>query len=584
MPPRTPVVTFALSASAVLATTPACAPRTLAPLPPQHPAPSSAPPAPYDIAYHLAIREPTAHLYAIQLDIGGLTSHEDAIELQLPVWSPGRYARMDFAQNVQEFHATDDGGRPLPWEKENGSLWRVRPRGAPTVRVTYRVFADDLSGTFSVLDTAHANWNGAPLFMYVAGHKSDPVRLTVDPPTGWHAINGWSEAPDQTAFRFPNYDLLIDTPTEVSPAVAIDTFRADGILYRVMVHHNRGADPAQRARFARDIEKLVRYENRVVAPPPISTYTFLFHIGYKGGDGMEHLNATQIIEADPWTDTAAVLPGVGAAAHEYFHTWNVKRIRPIALGPFDYTREQYQPSLWVAEGWTQYYGDIAPLRAGIISRNDYLATAAGVIRYNLQTPGRHELSARMASFHAPFWDGAVHAMQTNRRNTWISYYYKGEALAMLLDLQIRARTGNTKSLDDVLRVLKARTWDAPSASYYLQGRGYTEEDVERTASAVALTDLHPWFERYVGGTEDPPFAETLALAGMRLVTTGDGASLSYRIEDAPDATETQHAVRDGWLTGATSGSSPPAGRESRSPLPAPPEAAATRRSGLRTRH
>jgi predicted metalloprotease with PDZ domain len=420
--------------------------------------------------------------------------------------------------------------------------------------VRYRVFANTLSGTFSVADTAHVNWNGASLFMYVVGHKPDPVHLTIAPPDGWHVINGASTTPDQLEFDFQDYDHLIDTPTEVAPRFDVDSFRVDGRLYRVLDHHN-GPEQGQRERFVSDIEKIVRYENRVVAPPPLEMYTFMFNIGYEGRDGMEHLYSTQIINPRPWTDTAAVLPGVSSAAHEYFHTWNVKRVRPIALGPFDYAHEQYQPSLWVAEGWTQYYGEITLLRAGIIDRNAYYDNVAGVIRVNTETPGAREVSARMSSFEAPFWDAATSAMATDRRDAWISYYLKGDALAMLLDLRIRAATHNAKSLDDALRALKRRSWDTPDASYYLHGRGYTEEDVVRAVSEVMGTDMHPWFARYVGGVEELPWEETLALAGMRLTVRDMDDGRAYEVSEIPDATPEQLRVREGWLTG-NSGSTP----------------------------
>jgi predicted metalloprotease with PDZ domain len=504
---------------------------------------------PFDIAYHLTVADTIGHHYEVAIDIAGMLG--DTLRLQLPVWSPGRYARMDFARNVRSFAATA-AGRAIPFDRENGSLWRVYPAGARRVQVRYEVFANDLSGTFSVIDTAHANWNGAGLFMYVVGHKPDPVRLSVTIPAGWHIINGDSRSPDQREFTFPNYDRLIDTPTEVARHFEVDSFQVDGRLYRVVVHHN-GDEHGQRQRFVRDVEKIVRYENRVIAPPPLDMYTFLFHIGYRGGDGMEHLYSTQIINPVPWTDTATVLPGVTTAAHEYFHTWNVKRIRPAALGPFDYTREQYQPSLWVAEGWTQYYGEIALLRAGIIDKAAYYRQLATVIRVNRETPGRRYVSARMSSFLAPFWDGARPPMETDRNGSYISYYVKGDALALLLDLEIRARTGNARSLDDALRLLKQRSWDAPSVSYYLPGRGYTEQDVEAAVSQAAGADLHDWFERYVAGVEELPFEETLARAGLTIVTRQTGTDREYAVEEVPNPTPEQLRLREGWLAGTTSG-------------------------------
>ena len=512
----------------------------------------SSPGAPFDIAYRVAMLDPASHLYDVQIDVAGALG--DTLRLQLPVWSPGRYARMDFARNVQELRVESGEGRALAWEKEGGSLWRVLPAGAGRMRVRYRVFANDLSGTFSVLDTAHANWNGAGLFMYVVGHKPDPVRLAVAAPQGWLLMNGDADTPAQRDFRFENYDRLIDTPTEIAPAFMLDSFRVDGRLYRVMVHHN-GAPPAgARARFVRDVQRIVTYENRVIAPPPLERYTFLFNIGYEGGDGMEHLYSTQIMSPRAWTDTAQLLPGITTASHEYFHTWNVKRIRPVALGPFDYTQAQHQPSLWVAEGWTQYYGDVGLHRSGVADKAWLYNALAGRIRYVSESPGRKERSARQASFDAPFFDGGAAPMRTNAANTFVTYYYKGEALAMLLDIEIRARSNNARSLDEVLRLLKTRTWDAPSTSYYLQGRGYTEADVERAVSDVAGADFHPWFERYVAGVDDLPWTETLARAGLTLtITTDASGQRRYTLGEMPDASAEQRRVREGWLTGTTAG-------------------------------
>jgi len=506
-----------------------------------------APASRFDIAYRIAMPEPTTHLFDVHIDIGKVTA--DDIELQMPVWSPGRYARFDFARTVQDLSITGSGGAPLVWERENGSLWRVHTGGAVAVAIHYHVFANTLSGTFSVLDTAHANWNGASVFMYVVDHKPDPVSLHVDLPPGMHIVNGDARSPDQTDYRFENYDRLIDTPTEVAPALMVDSFSVDGRLYRTMVHHNGRSTTLQRRRFVGDVEKIVRYENSVFGPPPLEMYTFVFNIGYAGGDGMEHLNSTQIINRNPWRDEDALLAGVGTAAHEYFHVWNVKRVRPIALGPFDYTREQYQPSLWVAEGWTQYYGQVALYRAGVLPPSGfYSMVASSVVQPNLTAPGRKETSARMASFEAPFWDGAQPGFAVNQ-NGFFSYYTKGAGLALYLDLIIRSRSNNARSLDDAFRNLRRLSWEQPNASYYLQGRGYTEDDVERAVSEAAGVDLHDWFTRHVGGTEDPDFDSALGAVGLRLVRGSD----QWAIEELPNATPAQLRVRAGWMSGRVGG-------------------------------
>lgn len=504
--------------------------------------PLAAQQSPLHIAYHIAMPDPAAHLYEIAIDVDG--SLGDTLALQLPVWSPGRYAKMDFAKNIQDFTVADAGGSPLLWTKTTGARWVVATHGATHARIRYRSFDNLLSGTFSVLDTLHANWNGASLFLYVEGHKPDPVTLAITPPTGWRILNGDTRAAGQREYRFENYDRLIDTPTEIAPAFLVDSFVVDGRKYRTMVHHN-GAPPAGvRERFVRDVEKIVRYENSVFSAPPLDQYTFLFHIGFPGGDGMEHLYSTQIIDRRPWADSLIVLPGISTAAHEYFHVWNMKRVRASALGPFDYTREQYQPSLWVGEGWTQYYGQAALHRAGVTDLDEFYRSMAGTIRANLTAPGRKEVSARMASFHAPFWDGAVQQQPTNGSQSFFSYYTKGAGLALYLDLYIRSRSNNRRSLDDVFDDLKKRTWNAPNASYYLQGRGYTELDVEQAASEVAGENMHAWFERYVGGTDDLDYDALLAGAGLRLVREG-----RWRIEELPDATPAQRRVRDGWTSG-----------------------------------
>ncbi|HKO16296.1 MAG TPA: hypothetical protein VJU87_08655, partial [Gemmatimonadaceae bacterium] len=497
----------------------------------------------FEIAYRLSVPDPASHYYEIQMDVAHVSG--DTIRLQMPVWSPGRYARFDFARNLEDLSITREDGRPVPWDRENGSLWRVYPDGANRLTVRYRVFANTLSGTFSVADTAHANWNGASLFLYVVHHKPDPVTLHVQPPAGWHILNGDTRTPDQTDYAFENYDRLIDSPTEVARSFLVDSFTVDGRRYRTMVHHNGPASAAARRRFVGDVEKLVRYENTVFGPPPLEMYTFLFNIGYPGGDGMEHLFSTQIISAAAWSDTAALLSGIGSAAHEYFHVWNVKRVRPLLLGPFDYAHERYQPSLWVAEGWTQYYGQMALYRAGILPREGlYAMVANSIVRPNLTSPGRTQVSPRMASFVAPFWDGASPGYAVDR-SAFFSYYTQGAGRALYLDLLIRARSLGARALDDAFRNLRRLSWEQPNASYYLQGRGYTEADVERAASEAAGEDLHDWFTRYVGGTADVNFDEALGWAGLRLVRSPD----RWTLAEIPGATAAQRAVREGWITG-----------------------------------
>lgn len=512
------------------------------PAPAPAPAAESSAAAKLQIGYRIAVADVARHFYYVQIEIGGIRDRE--LSLQLPVWSPGRYEPFFFARNVSDFIATS-GGAAVPWERVDGSRWRVHTNGAAHLSVRYRVYANSLSGTFSVVDSAHANWNGPSLFMYVVGHKPDPVSLHIDYPAGWHVMNGDTRHADQSDYTFENYDRLVDTPTEVAPSFMVDSFVVDGRTYRTMLHHNGPVAAATRRRFVGDVERIVRYENTVFDPPPLQTYTFLFNLGFHGSDGMEHLYSTQIMSPTKLVDDARVLSGISTAAHEYFHVWNMKRVRAAALGPFDYAHAVYQPSLWVGEGWTQYYGMMALPRSGVLPPDDIYDQAASIIRANLTAPGRALVSPRMASFLAPFWDGPAPAGFAVDRDAYFTYYFSGAGRALYLDLFIREHTGNRKSLDDAFRLLRDRTWKAPNASYYLQGRGYTEQDVERAVSDAAGVDLHEWFERHVGGTEDVDFDEVLAPAGLRLNRD------DWSIEPLPNPTPEQAKVRTGWVAGKT---------------------------------
>jgi predicted metalloprotease with PDZ domain len=238
---------------------------------------------------------------------------------------------------------------------------------------------------------------------------------------------------------------------------------------------------------------------------------------------MEHLNSTEIILKGELSDST-LDEALGDAAHEFFHAWNVKRLRPAALGSFEYTRENYTTSLWFAEGVTSYYADLALLRSGVWSEVQFLAALAGEIEGLETEPGRLIMSAESSSFHAWFYDRSPQMQQTNFANATISYYNKGLLLGMLLDLEIRGRTGGRKSLDDVLRLMYHRFYEAAPASYYGPGCGYEAKDILEAVNAVVGSDFVSFFERYVSGTEALAYNSTLALAGLKLrVTTAAGA-------------------------------------------------------------
>ena len=484
---------------------------------------------PLKLDYRLGMSQPSSHLFEVKIEVEVPQAWTpESLDFQMPKWAPGRYAVFDFAKNVQEFHAF--GGicprvhipctlPDFPVRRVDDQTWRVTMRNTHNATITYKVFGNDLSGTFSQLDSRHANFNGGNLFMYVVNHKPDPVNLTIDPPKGWRVVNGRTEKRDQREWHFPNWDIMIDTPTEIAPDWTEDSFTIDGKQYHVIVH-SFGKEGGKRPELVRGIEKIVRAETAMWGPPEFDSYTFLIHFANDGhsGDGMEHLTSTQIILPGALGDSDEPEEALGTAAHEFFHVWNVKRLRPIELGPWDFTRPANTRALWIAEGITNYYGHLMQRRAGLWNDLRFFKALTDQISEVDNSPGSKLMSAEQSSLSAPFIDDAPHAQETNLENTSISYYPKGEIIGVVLDLLIRGKTGGKASLDDVMRRMYDEFYlKSPNATYYLRGRGYTTEDFARVVSEVAGEDMSDFFTRYVRGVETPPYEEAFAQVGLRFV-------------------------------------------------------------------
>jgi len=489
--------------------------------------------SPLQLEYHLVLAHPNLHLVSVEITAGKVTG--DYLDFVMPAWSPGRYAIYEFAKNVQEFQAAGAQGQMLDWSNLDKQTWRVDVRQAGgTVKAHYRVFANDLNGSFSQFDATHANVNGASIFMYVAGHKPDPLTLTVEAPKEWQIISGFSTAGSDRSFQAANYDRLVDTPLEACADVKLLQFQEQGKTIRIAVHAY-GEDKTDPAKLRDGLQKIVHAEMASMPALDFEHYTFIFHFGpaLSSGDGMEHLNSTQIIIRGSMGNSLA--EALETAAHEFFHVWSVKRLRPAGLGPFDYTREVYTPSLWLAEGVTSYVSYLALLRSGLWTREQFLARLADEIRTLEQEPGRSLMSAESSSFHAWFYDRSPQMQETNFANSTISYYNKGALLGMLLDLELRSRTQGAKSLLDVLSLLYRKFYEAPPATYYGPGRGYEEGDVLAAVNEIGGSDYSAFFERYVRGTASLPYASDLAAAGLALRTSvASGSSPSLGVTVLPD--------------------------------------------------
>lgn len=474
------------------------------------------------ITYRLSMSRPTSHLFEVAILIELPDELKDhPLEFQMAKWSPGRYGVFDFAKNVQEVRAVAADKSSRPVTRVDDQTWSVAPLGAATLTFSYKVFANDLSGTFSQLDNRHANYNGASIFMYVVDHKPDPVKLKIDAPPGWKIVNGRTERAGQSEWQFPNWDVLIDTPTEIAPDWTQDTFTVDGKKYHVVVH-SFGPEGGKRPALVRDIEKIVRAEVAMWGAPEFEEYTFLIHFAADdhSGDGMEHLTSTQIIQPGALADPGAYEGALSTASHEFFHVWNVKRLRPQELGPWDFTRPLNTRGLWIAEGFTNYYGHLMQRRAGLWDDKKFYAEEAETIQRIESAQGSRLMSAIESSLSAPFLDRASHAQATNLQNTSISYYPKGELIGMVMDLLLRGRTKGKTSLDDVMREMYEELYlRSSNSSYYLKGRGYQPEDLERIATRRSGIDLSDFFKRYIHDVEVLPYDEAFAYVGLRLVKT-----------------------------------------------------------------
>jgi predicted metalloprotease with PDZ domain len=499
------------------------------------------------LAYNLAIKNPVEHFFYITLQVSN--NRADSLDFALPAWSPGRYVIYNFATNVQDFTAQSSAGNTLAWHKTDKQTWQVKCRGSRNVTVSYKIFADQLSGTFSQLNAQHANYNGASIFMYVAQHKNLPLTLTIEKPADWEIINGASDQPNQTEFKFANYDLLIDTPTEIGK-LTVDSFSVGTQTYRLMFHdlrtsNEQATDPDARPKLLAALQQIVATQINILGTPDLKHYTFLVHLTgpFQGGDGMEHLTSTQVI-------SNSLNQAIATCSHEFFHLWNVKRLRPVELGPWDYTREVYTKSLWIAEGLTSYYGSLSLARSGVWSRSQYYDQLAEEIQVLENRPGRKIMSLEQSSWDTWLFLAAPRSQTTNLDNTTISYYNKGEVVGAMLNLEIQARTNNRKSLDDVMRKLYEDYYlHSPANNYYYKGQGYPYEAFLKTVNKVTGSDFTEFFKAYVSGTADIDYDQFLEKAGLELVESDKN---SYKLREIPQASAEQRALREAWLSGRSS--------------------------------
>jgi predicted metalloprotease with PDZ domain len=455
-----------------------------------------------EINFTVSMSKPHTHLLEVEMRVR--TSRLPAqVNLIMPVWSPGSYLIREFERHVQDFAVSDTQGKTLRWQKTNKNTWRVETNGAKELRVTYQVYANDLSVRTNDLNDRHANWNNVALLMYPEGNLDKPSTLRVVPFADWQVATGLPAVSGQpNTFRAENFDVLYDSPVEVGKFKTL-SFEVRNVPHRIIIDGEGNYDTE---RMRRDVQKIVEAQVMMMGDIPYQDYTFMLHAHTSNGGGLEHLNSTSIIfERNSLRSATSYQGFLSVMSHEFFHLWNVKRIRPDSLGPFDYSRENYTKLLWVAEGITDYYGSLMLRRAGLISEDDYLGGLSSMIESVQSQPGRLEMSVEEASFDA--WI-KYYRQDENSVNSQISYYDKGHLLGLLLDLEIRKLSNGAKSLDDVMRYLYTE--------FYKKNRNYTPEDFQRATEVMAGASLENFFARYVRGREELDYNASLNAVGRQL--------------------------------------------------------------------
>jgi len=437
--------------------------------------------------------------------------------------SPGRYASHEFAKNIFQLDMFDGAGTRLTYTHTDVDEWQVAGHDG-TVRIVYRIFGDLADGTYLGIDTSHAHINMPAAFLWLAGLENRAIRVTFVPPSGssWEVGTQLFPTADPYTFTAPNLQYFMDSPTEVS-AFVLSTFTVPGAggtpsSFRLVVHGE--ATQGDVDELAKLVQRLLREQLVVYGEFPKfepGYYTFLLDYSpWTDGDGMEHRNSTFI--TDPSIrlhDAAARLEALDTISHEFFHVWNVERIRPVGLEPFDFTRENITCCLWLAEGFTQYYGVLLRARAGFVPSG----AAAGLGRYAttvMTNTARQVRSAVQMSEYAPFADAAVAVDPTDQGRTFISYYTYGAAIAMALDLSLRERTAGASSLDDYMRLLWQRFGRSADMRIGYVGRPYSMKDLREVLAELAgdRAFADRFFDRFVEGRDVADYAALLARAGF----------------------------------------------------------------------
>lgn len=464
------------------------------------------------VGFEVSFKEPQAHYVEMEMTISGLA--KDYVDVKMPVWAPGSYLVREFAKSVEDFSATA-GGKPVKFEKVRKNAWRVYSAKSNAIKIKYRVYGFEVSVRTPFIDESHAFLSSTGIFMYPDGLLKLPSTVKVIPYKGWTKVSTGLEPVAGQPFTYTasDFDVLFDSPIEVGNQDVFE-FMASGVKHEVAMY---GGGNYDKERLKVDMAKVIEQATAIYGENPNKHYTFIVHNFERGGGGLEHLNSTVLgASRNAYDKPEGYLGFLNLVAHEYFHLWNVKRMRPVALGPFDYDNENYTTNLWVAEGFTSYYENKLVLRAGFIDPKTFVDGLVTAVANVSNTPGAKVQSAAESSYDA--WIKGYRPNE-NSNNTGVSYYSKGEVVGLLMDLEIAQATKGTKSLDDVMKAM------------YLQGktlkRGYTDAEFKAMVEKISGKSFTDFWAKYVNGTHPVEYDKYFGYAGISIKDQNEGNSIPY---------------------------------------------------------
>lgn len=457
------------------------------------------------INYTVTFPEVQAHYVNIEMSITDLK--QPTVDVKMPVWTPGSYLVREFAKNVEGFTA-EANGKPINAYKTSKNTWQIENGSATSVKLSYRVYCFEVSVRTSLVDADAAFLSTSGLFMYPDGMLHEPSTIHIIPYKGWKTVSTSLEAVNGDRFtRYsPDYDILFDSPIQVGNQDVFG-FETGGVKYDIAMC---GGGNYDKERLKKDLAKIVEEETAVYNENPNKHYVFIVHNYLKGGGGLEHLSSTVLgATRDGYSNEGTYHNFLALAAHEHFHLWNVKRLRPFALGPFDYEKENYTTNLWIAEGFTTYYQSVIVRRTNLYPPHDFLNIMAADMSMIENQPGTKIQSLNDASFDA--WI-KYYRPNENSNNSTISYYNKGAVIAMLLDLEIINDSKAAKGLDDVMKYMY-------DEYYKVKKRGYTDAEFKTALEKFTSKNLDGFYKKYIYGVDSIDYSKYLGYAGYKVTNT-----------------------------------------------------------------